>query len=99
MIAGDRLLRQVLRRDQMAHGTFYVDLDAGKLYVWLANNGDPGKTEMEGSVRPNWLEASPSASYVHLRGIRFRYAAGHAQHGGLVLRNGEAGAPAPWAGS
>jgi hypothetical protein len=97
VIAGDRLLQQVLQRTQMAPGTFFVDLAARQLYVWLRDNGDPGKTEMEASIRPNWLEAPPRASYVHLRGIRFRYAANHAQHGGLVLRHGVGpeGAPGP----
>lgn len=85
VIHDDRLLRQVLRRDQMAHGTFYVDIGAKKLYVWLRGSDDPNGCEMEGCTRSTWLVAGPKASYVHLRGIRFRYAANHAQRGAFAL--------------
>jgi hypothetical protein len=39
---------------------------------------------MEASIRSTWLAGDPSVSYVHLRGILFRYAANHAQRGALV---------------
>jgi parallel beta-helix repeat protein len=78
-----RLLRQVLRREQLAHGTFFVDLEAGKLLVWLRDSRDPAETEVEASARSQWLAAD--ASYVHLRGITFRGAANHAQRGAFLL--------------
>ncbi len=85
VIHGGRLLRQVLARRQVAPGTFFVDLDAGKLYVWLRGSDDPNHVEMEGSVRSNWLSAPSPVSYVHLRGITFRYAANHAQRGAFAI--------------
>ncbi|HEY3283802.1 MAG TPA: right-handed parallel beta-helix repeat-containing protein [Armatimonadota bacterium] len=85
VISEGRLLRQVLRRDQLSQGTFYVDLAAKKLYLWLMGSGNPAEAEVEASTRDLWLAGAPSVSYVNLRGIRFRYAANHAQHGGLVI--------------
>lgn len=85
VIHAGRLLRQVLKREQTAPGTFFVDLDAKRLYVWLRGSDDPDRTEMEGSVRGNWLTSEPGVSYVHIRGLVFRYAANHAQRGAFAL--------------
>ena len=89
VIHGGRLLRQVLTRQQLAPGTFWVDLDAKKLYVWLRGSDDPKNTEMEASVRSNWLVAPSSVSYVHVRGLTFRYAANHAQRGAFAIGQGQ----------
>ncbi len=95
-----RLLRQVLRRGQLSHGTFYVDLDAKKLYVWLRDSGDPNRAEMQASTRSTWLTAAPGVSHVRVRGITFRYAANHAQRGAFALGRSygseAAGAPRDW---
>ena len=88
VIHGGRLLRQVLTRPQLAPGTFWIDLDAKKLYVWLRGCDDPRNTEMEASIRSNWLVAPSSVSYVHVRGITFRYAANHAQRGAFAMEQG-----------
>ena len=88
VIHGGRLLRQVLTRPQLAPGTFWIDLDAKKLYVWLRGSDDPRNTEMEASIRSNWLVAPSSVSYVHVRGITFRYAANHAQRGAFAMGQG-----------
>jgi parallel beta-helix repeat protein len=85
VIHGGRLLRQVLSKEQLARGTFFADLDAKTLYVWLRGGGDPNHSEMEASVRTAWLTASAPVSYVHLRGLTFRYAANHAQRGALSI--------------
>jgi parallel beta-helix repeat protein len=85
VIHGGRLLRQVLTRQQLAPGTFFADLDARKLYIWLRGSDDPRQTEMEASVRSNWLVAPASVSYVHVRGVTFRYAANHAQRGAFAI--------------
>ena len=85
VIHGGRLLRQTLTRQQVAPGAFFVDLDARKLYVWLRGSDDPNRTEMEASVRSTWLTTAPSVSYVHVRGITFRYAANHAQRGAFTI--------------
>lgn len=79
-----RLLRQVLRREQLAHGTFFVDLEAKKLLVRLRDSGNPAGTELEASTRTQWLAAG--ASHVRVRGITFRHAANHAQRGAFALR-------------
>jgi parallel beta-helix repeat protein len=84
VIHGGRLLRQVLTRSELAPGTFFADLDAQKLYVWLRGSDDPNRTEIEASVRSHWLVAS-SVSYVHVRGLTFRYAANHAQRGAFAI--------------
>ena len=89
VIHAGRLLRQVLTRPQLALGTFWVDLDGKKLYVWLRGSDDPKNTEMEASVRSNRLAALSSVSYVHVRGLTFRYAANHAQRGAFAIGQGQ----------
>src|SRR5207249_1122828 len=94
VIEHGRLLRQVLRREQLAPGTFLADTDAKRLYVWLHDNGDPSHTEIEASTRSGWLGAESGASYVHLRGLTFRYAANHAQRGAFALGRSYGAGPA-----
>jgi hypothetical protein len=78
-------LRQVLERDKLARGTFYVDLDGERLYVWSSNNQDISsrKVKVEASVRDTILAVK--GDYVTVKGIRFRYAANRAQHGAVEL--------------
>jgi len=76
-------LRQVLDRDKLARGTFYVDLDGKCLYIWNYSNQDVsgGKATVEASVRDRILAVK--GDYVTVKGIRFRYAANRAQHGAV----------------
>ena len=76
-------LRQVLERDKLARGTFYVDLDGKKLYVRSYDNQDvsSSKVKVEASVRDRILTVK--GDYVTIKGIRFRYAANRAQHGAV----------------
>jgi hypothetical protein len=76
-------LRQVLERDKLARGTFYVDLDDKRLYVWNYDNQDLSsrKVTVEASVRDSILNVK--GDYVTVKGIRFRYAANRAQHGAV----------------
>ena len=76
-------LRQVLDRDKLARGTFYVDLDDKHLYVWNYDNQDVSgrKATVEASVRDRILTVK--GDYVTVKGIRFRYAANRAQHGAI----------------
>lgn len=83
-----RLLRQVLRREQLAEDTFFADLEARQLLVWLRDGSDPTRAEIEVSTRGQWLSADAGVSYVRIRGITFRYAANHAQRGAFFLSNG-----------
>ena len=74
------LLRQVLSRKHMSRGSFYVDLDSKLLYAWgYSNEPFDQKVRVEASTRTTLWESK--GDHVHLRGIRFRYSANHAQHG------------------
>ena len=76
------VLRQVLERDKLSRGTFYVDLDGKRLYVWNYDNQDISKkATVEASVRGRILAVK--GDYVTVKGIRFRYAANQAQHGAV----------------
>ncbi len=79
-VSGYSLL-QVLDRDGLRRGTFYVDLGAKRLYVSPRDSADFSR-------EPPLVEASArqvlwhvKGEHVHLRGVRFRYAANMAQHG------------------
>ncbi len=77
-------LQQVLRRGQMARGTFFADTKNKKLFVWLSNNArladDPDSApQIEASVRGEIWQVL--GDHVITRGIRFRYAANQAQRG------------------
>jgi hypothetical protein len=74
-------LLQVLAREKLGRGTFYVDLDARRLLVCPRDSTDLSKNppRVEASVR-QFLWQSKGA-HIQLRGIRFRYAANMAQHG------------------
>lgn len=87
-------LRQVLSREQMSRGTFYVDLDAKRLYVQASNNEEIRNQEIRnGNDWGSQVEASTRgvlwdcrADYVRLRGVRFRYAANQAQQAAAQFR-------------
>jgi hypothetical protein len=74
-------LRQVLERDKLTRGTFFVDIDAQRLYVCPADNQEITKNKalVEASTRDQVLRVK--GSYVTVQGIRFRYAANRAQQG------------------
>jgi hypothetical protein len=78
-------LRQVLERDKLTLGTFLADIDAQRLYIKPADNQEitEGKAMVEASTRERILAVK--GSYVHIKGIRFRYAANRAQLGAVVL--------------
>ncbi len=90
-----RPLRQVLTRDELQPGTFFVDWDGQRLTVWLPGDLDPNKTEILGSVRgqlfgppPSEKENEEQGRYVTLKGLRFRYAANFAQRGAVKTASG-----------
>lgn len=72
-------LHQVLRRDQLSRGTFFVDLDAKRLYAWSAGNQDLNSIPVEASTRDVLWHCA--GDYVETRGLRFRDAASAAQQG------------------
>lgn len=82
-------LAQVLKREQLARGTFFADTDNKKLYVWLASNekldGDPHwAPKIEAATRDLLWEVK--SDYVITSGIRFRYAANQAQSGATQFK-------------
>jgi parallel beta-helix repeat protein len=86
--------QQVMSRDAMGPGTFCVDWEADRLFVWLPGGIDPSTTEVLGSTRSlqfgragywaNWADAK----YITVKGLTFRYAANFAQRGGLKFYSG-----------
>jgi len=83
VIIENQLLRQVLETNQLAPGTFCVDLTSQLLLAWDAAHRDLNKVSVEASVRQEILQVE--GDYVAIRGIHFRYAANMAQHGAVVL--------------
>jgi hypothetical protein len=82
-----RPLRMVVRREQLAPGTFYVDDEGKALYGWF--DDDPARGGAELSTREVLL-APPAGSqkppsYIVLRGLTFRYAANFAQRGAVRI--------------
>jgi hypothetical protein len=76
-------LNQVLERDKLSRGMFYVDMDAKRLYIRLANDNEISdrKVLIEGSVRERLLLVE--GDHIRIEGIRFRYAANRAQQGAV----------------
>jgi parallel beta-helix repeat protein len=76
-------LRQILERDKLSRGTFFVDMDAQRLYIQPAGNQEitNDKAMVEASTRDQILRVK--GSYVVIKGLRFRYAANHAQQGAV----------------
>jgi hypothetical protein len=74
-------LCQVLERDKLSRGTFFVDIDAQRLYILPADNQEIAKNKamVEASTRDQILRVP--GSYVVLKGLCFRYAANRAQQG------------------
>lgn len=78
-------LLQVLERGQLGRGTFFVDLDAKRLYACPRDGSDlsKGETLVEASARA--LIWHSRGANVQVRGVRFRYAANMAQHGATLF--------------
>ncbi|UCC96338.1 MAG: right-handed parallel beta-helix repeat-containing protein [Phycisphaerales bacterium] len=74
-------LVQVLEKQKLSRGTFFVDLDAKRLYVWdragrdLASNSVMTEASVHSTI---W---SCKGNHIRTCGIHFRYAANRAQHG------------------
>jgi len=79
-------LQQILTREQVTLGSFYVDLQAERLYVCPANGQDitGNKALVEVSARERIL--SIEGNYVTLKGVLCRYAANRAQQGAAQFK-------------
>lgn len=83
VMVGGYLVRQVLSTNQLAPGTFFVDVAQQALHVWDLASRDLRKIPVEASVRQELFRVE--GDFVQLQGLRFRYAANMAQHGAVVL--------------
>jgi hypothetical protein len=74
-------LRQVLAKEHLARGTFWVDLDNKRLWARSADDADLSKSsaQVEASVRPVVWDCT--GAHVQTHGLTFRYAASMAQRG------------------
>jgi hypothetical protein len=78
-------LRQVLAKEELARGTFWVDAADKRLWVWADDDADLGKasTKVEASVRGTPWDVR--GDYVQTKGITVRYAANMAQRGAAAF--------------
>ena len=78
-------LKQVLTKNKLSRGTFFVDQNTKQLFVWDTANRDISskKIMVEASVRSSLWTCK--ANHVRIKGIRFRYAANQAQHGAVHI--------------
>jgi len=89
VIVGGKLLRQVLKRDEMSAGTFCADTESKALYISLDGGGDPAKRVIEASVRNRCFGlqwGQDGLDYIHVNGFVMRYACNMAQRGALYCR-------------
>ena len=86
VIADGYHLQQVGTLKEVSRGTFFVDLQAHRLYVWDRMNRDPVKWRhhVQASARQTVWESR--GDHVHVRGLRFRFAANQAQHGAVLMK-------------
>jgi hypothetical protein len=69
VIIGGHLLRQVLSTNQLAPGTFLVDVENKALLVWDTASSDLTKTPVEASVREEIFRVE--GDHIQLQGLRF----------------------------
>ena len=68
-----KLLTQVLSRNQMSEGSFFVDDSNGRVSIWPPSGTDVTTADVEVSVRPKLFE-SHRLSGLTLRGLAFEHA-------------------------
>ena len=79
----------VLSLDEMTERSFFPDVDAEKLYIWLPDDADPSDHEIQGSARQLIFGTNPwrknTFDHTHVRGFIFRYGATFAQRPSVWL--------------
>ncbi|HEV7298474.1 MAG TPA: right-handed parallel beta-helix repeat-containing protein [Tepidisphaeraceae bacterium] len=85
-------MRQVLKRAQLSRGTFWIDEEAKRLWVWASNNAKLGSSvegdpPVEASVRP--LLWQQEGAHVTIRGLHFRRAGNQAQGGAVNFKGND----------
>tara|TARA_R110002096_G_scaffold170066_1_gene342044 strand:- start:1527 stop:5576 length:4050 start_codon:yes stop_codon:yes gene_type:complete len=89
IILGGRALRQVLERDDLTPGTFWIDDNANLAFMHPPVGGDPATQSVEASARSQLLHLT-SVSGLTVRGLRFEHDASGfylPQTGALQLTN------------
>ncbi|MHB0998118.1 MAG: right-handed parallel beta-helix repeat-containing protein [Armatimonadota bacterium] len=82
-------MHQVMMREYLNPGSFYIDEKQKRLYIWIAENAygltsaNIENLNIEASTR-NMLW-NVKGDYVSVKGIKFRYAANHAQMGAVTF--------------
>lgn len=76
---------QVGSRQELSPGTFFVDLEAKRLYLWDRMNLNPaeGRRHVQASSRQTLWESR--GDHIQVRGVCFRHAANAAQQGAVLL--------------
>ena len=90
VIVDGKLLQQVLKREEMAEGTFFVDIEGKTLFVCLRDGADPREHEVEASARGWVFGGNPwsgkgEADFIRLGNVTIRHAANFAQRGALYV--------------
>ena len=80
----DYALKQVLSRAALTRGTFWIDSENKRLYAWSSSNEKLPERRVEVSVRPLLMRVT--GENVHVKGLRFRYAANPAQQSAADFR-------------
>lgn len=78
------LMTQVLSLNEMTVSTFYVDENAGKLYVWPPVGINIYSADVEAAVNPAILTIAGFSNLV-LRGLTFEYANSCRENGAVVV--------------
>jgi parallel beta-helix repeat protein len=87
----DQMLRQVLKRDELASSTFFVDESGGRLYIRPPDGQRTQQHRIEVTVRESGLNVGDLWSiedlpgYIAVRGLTFRHFVRHAFLGRHVL--------------
>ena len=89
MVNGYELLH-VLDRSKLARGTFVIDLDDKRLYLWPRNNVDLEKTPLPVDASARGLLWDLKGDHLQVDGILFRYAANRAQSGAVQIQGSNA---------
>ena len=82
-------LQQVLSKEQLSRGTFWVDLENKRLWAWSSNNtklGNDPKWNPRVDASARGVVWQVEGDYVQTRGLRFRYAANRAQEAAAQFR-------------
>lgn len=78
-------LKQVLEKQRLSRGTFFVDFNTKRLYVWDRGNIDISSKRVMVEASVHGTIWTCKGKHVRTKGIRFRYAANRAQQGAVHI--------------